>query len=113
MNVAVTGAAGFIGSHLVERLIADRHRVLAVDGFTDFYDERLKRSNARAFDVVEADIVSEPLDDLLGDVDCVFHLAGQPGVRSFGPIFAEYLSRNVLATQRLFEWASVSGAKVV
>jgi UDP-glucuronate 4-epimerase len=107
----ITGAAGFIGSHLAERLLRDGHDVLAVDCFTDYYDPALKRENAAAFDVVELDLAEADLD--LDGVDCVFHLAGQPGTRSFGPVFADYLRRNTLATQRLFESAAAAGAKVV
>ena len=107
----VTGAAGFIGSHLAERLIAQDHDVRCVDCFTDYYDPALKRENAAGLDVLELDLAASDLD--LDGVDCVFQLAGQPGTRSFGPIFAEYLRRNTLATQRLFETAAVAGVKVV
>jgi UDP-glucuronate 4-epimerase len=107
----VTGAAGFIGSHLAERLIAQAREVRCVDCFTDYYEPALKRENAAGLDVLELDLATEELD--LDGVDCVFHLAGQPGTRSFGPIFAEYLRRNTLATQRLFETAAVAGVKVV
>ena len=107
----VTGAAGFIGSHLAERLIAQGHDVRCVDCFTDYYEPALKRENAAGLDVLELDLAASDLD--LDGVDCVFQLAGQPGTRSFGPIFAEYLRRNTLATQRLFETAAVAGVKVV
>jgi nucleoside-diphosphate-sugar epimerase len=109
----VTGAAGFIGSHLVEALVGRGHDVRALDAFTDYYDVALKEANAAALDVEVARLdlaASEP--DLAG-IDGVFHLAGQPGVRSFGPVFADYLRRNVLATQRLFETAVAAGVKVV
>ncbi len=107
----VTGAAGFIGSHLAERLLAHGHEVRGVDCFTDYYDPALKRENAGSLDVLELDLAEADLD--LSGVDCVFHLAGQPGARSFGPIFAEYLRRNTLATQRLFETAAGAGVRVV
>jgi UDP-glucuronate 4-epimerase len=109
----VTGAAGFIGSHLSEALIARGDEVLAIDSFTDYYDPARKRENARGFEVVEADLASDDLGPLVTGVDGVFHLAGQPGARSFGSVFADYLVRNTLATQRLFEAAAASGVKVV
>ena len=110
-SFVVTGAAGFIGSHLAERLLAEGHAVRCIDCFTDYYDPALKRENAVGLDVVELDLVETDLD--LEGVDCVFHLAGQPGTRSFGPVFADYLRWNTLATQRLFEIAATAGVKVV
>lgn len=107
----VTGAAGFIGSHLAERLLALGHDVRCVDCFTDYYDPALKRENAAALDVLELDLAEAELE--LDGVDCVFHLAGQPGTRSFGTIFGDYLRRNTLATQLLFESAAAAGVKVV
>jgi UDP-glucuronate 4-epimerase len=111
MRYVVTGAAGFIGSHLAEALLARDHEIVAVDCFTDYYDVALKEENAAALDVVQLDLAQDELD--LEGVDGVFHLAGQPGTRSFGPSFAEYLRRNTLATQRLFETAVAAGVKVV
>jgi nucleoside-diphosphate-sugar epimerase len=84
----VTGAAGFIGSHLGEALLAGGHEVLGVDAYTDYYDPERKRENARELDVLEADLAAVDLDAVLDGFDGVFHLAGQPGVRaSFGPGF--------------------------
>ena len=111
MKYAVTGAAGFIGSHLTERLLADGHDVVAVDSFTDYYDPALKEDNARAFEVDRFDLAEQELD--LGGVDGVFHLAGQPGVRSFGDVFDEYAHRNLLASRRVFEVAARAGVRVV
>jgi UDP-glucuronate 4-epimerase len=101
----VTGAAGFIGSHLAEALLARGHEVVAIDSFTDYYDPSLKESNARGFDVERVDLNDAPLADLFADVDGVFHLAAQPGVRSSFDDLDTYLRRNVLATQRVFEAA--------
>ena len=103
MRYVVTGAAGFIGSHLAEALLARGDAVVAVDSFTDYYDPAVKEENAAAFEVLRVDLAAEDLD--LDGVEGVFHLAGQPGARSFGPAFADYLRRNALATQRLFESA--------
>lgn len=114
MRYVVTGAAGFIGSHLAEALLRDGHDVLGIDSFNDYYDPALKEENARNLDVARADLAEDTLDELLEGADGVFHLAGQPGVRaSFGSGFADYLSRNVLASQRVFEAAAVRGLRVV
>jgi UDP-glucuronate 4-epimerase len=107
----VTGAAGFIGSHLTEALSAAGDDVVAVDCFTDYYDPALKEANARGFDVLRIDLAGDELD--LRGVDVVYHLAGQPGVRSFGDVFPLYVERNVLATQRVLESAVAAGSRVV
>ena len=106
----VTGAAGFIGSHLVEALINSGHQVRGVDAFTPYYDRAAKEANlqwsrrAPGFDFREADLRTADLTPLLDDVDVVYHQAAQPGVRlSWASGFAEYVSSNVLATQRLLE----------
>jgi UDP-glucuronate 4-epimerase len=110
----VTGAAGFIGSHLAERLLADGHDVVCVDAFTDYYDPARKRENAERLDVIEADLLVADLEGLLAGADGVFHLAGQPGVRaSFGPDFVHYATRNVQVSARLFEAAARHGVRVV
>jgi nucleoside-diphosphate-sugar epimerase len=110
----VTGAAGFIGSHLTEALVGAGHDVLGVDAFTDYYDPGRKRANAVGFDIVEADLETADLSSLLDGVDGVFHLAGQPGVRSsFGADFELYVRRNVVVSGRLFEAAARRGTRVV
>jgi nucleoside-diphosphate-sugar epimerase len=111
MRYVVTGAAGFIGSHLSEALVARGDEVVGVDSFTDYYDPAEKAENAAGLEVARIDLESENLD--LGGIDGVFHLAGQPGVRSFGEAFPLYVRRNVLATQRVFQSASEAGVRVV
>jgi len=111
MRYVVTGAAGFIGSHLAEALGAAGHEVTGIDCFTDYYDVELKEENARGLDVRRLDLAEDELD--FSGVDTVFHLAGQPGVQSFGGVFPMYLRRNVLASQRVFEAAARDGARVV
>jgi UDP-glucuronate 4-epimerase len=109
VNALVTGAAGFIGSHLVEALCAGGHAVVGVDSLTDYYGRELKRRNLEAvahdrFHFVESDLLEADLQHLLDGVDHVYHLAGQPGVRaSWSNGFDEYVRNNVLATQRLLE----------
>jgi UDP-glucuronate 4-epimerase len=111
MRYVVTGAAGFIGSHLAEALAGRGDEVVGVDSFTDYYDPAEKEENARGLDVARIDLADESLR--LDGVDGVFHLAGQPGVRSFGEAFPLYVRRNVLATQRVFESAAQAGVRVV
>jgi UDP-glucuronate 4-epimerase len=114
VRYVVTGAAGFIGSHLSEQLQADGHEVVAVDSFTDYYERSRKERNAAALDVLELDLADAPLEPVVSGADGVFHLAGQPGVRaSWGESFGLYLRRNVLATQRLFEAAAAADVRVV
>src|SRR5205809_981238 len=111
MRYAVTGAAGFVGSHLAEALAGLGHDVVGLDCFTDYYDPALKEENARGLDVRRVDLAEDELD--FAGFDGVFHLAGQPGTRSFGDVFPVYLRRNVLATQRVFEAAVAADVKVV
>ena len=108
----VTGAAGFIGSHLVETLLAAGHAVVGIDSFTSYYDPAIKRANVaaastnRRFQLLPADLVDLDLHEVLRPGDWLFHLAAQPGVRnSWGPGFAEYVKHNIDATQRLLEAA--------
>jgi UDP-glucose 4-epimerase len=108
----VTGCAGFVGSHLAERLVADGHEVVGVDAFTDYYAPRLKEANVAglrrqpAFTLVRANLLEADLGRLLDGVDVVFHLAAQAGVRpSWGENFRVYTDGNVLVTQRLLEAA--------
>jgi nucleoside-diphosphate-sugar epimerase len=110
MPALVTGTAGFIGSQLSERLLAEGHRVIGVDSFTDYYARDLKTLNLEQlrkspdFTLVEADLAQDDLTPLVEQCDVVFHLAGEPGVRSsWGEGFERYLRANIWATQRLLE----------
>jgi nucleoside-diphosphate-sugar epimerase len=109
----VTGAAGFIGSHLTEALLEHGHEVVGIDCFTDYYDPALKEENARGLEaeIRRLDLAEDELD--FAGFDGVFHLAGQPGVRSFGDVFPLYLRRNVDASRRVFEAAARDGVRVV
>ena len=111
MRYLVTGAAGFIGSHLAEALATAGHEVVGLDCLTDYYDTSLKAENAGGLDLRIVDLAEDELD--FDGFDGVFHLAGQPGVRSFGDVFPLYLRRNVLASQRVFEAAARDRVRVV
>jgi nucleoside-diphosphate-sugar epimerase len=110
MLVLVTGAAGFIGSHLCELLLAAGDEVRGIDCFTDYYPRERKLANIAPllhedrFGLIEDDLADVSLAELLAGVDVVYHLAAQSGVRtSWGADFATYVKHNVLATQRLLE----------
>ena len=120
MKCLVTGAAGFIGSHLAERLVDCGHDVVGVDCFLDYYSRAAKERNLRSlgrrprFRAVEEDLSRADLGPLLTGVDWVFHQAAQAGVRaSWGRDFQIYATHNVLATQRLLEAARDAGVRRV
>jgi nucleoside-diphosphate-sugar epimerase len=115
MRILVTGAAGFVGSHLVEALLEQGEEVVGVDSFSSYYDPDRKRRHLdavaedKAFSVIDADLNQTDLGGLLDRVELVYHLAGQPGVRaSWGEEFDIYLAQNVLTTQRLLEAAKAA-----
>lgn len=112
MRCLVTGAAGFIGSHLCERLVDLGHEVTGIDCFLDYYPRAAKERNLRGlaarpgFRLIEHDLSRGDLSPLLGKIDWVFHEAAQAGVRaSWGGEFQIYAQHNVVATQRLLEAA--------
>ena len=112
-RILVTGAAGFIGSHLTDRLLELGHKVVGVDGFNSYYSwERKSKNLTQAlakenFRLVKRDLLELDLKELLQEVSSVVHLAAEPGVRSsWGENFSRYLERNVEVTQRLLEAAS-------
>jgi UDP-glucose 4-epimerase len=112
MEALVTGVAGFIGSHLAERLIGDGWRVKGIDCFSDYYDRARKEMNLDAmrsdpaFTLIEEEIGRTDLDAALAGADYVFHLAAQPGVRnSWGDNFSIYVDNNIMETQKLLEAA--------
>jgi len=116
LKTVVTGAAGFIGSHLTESLLADGHEVVGIDAFLPYYPRETKERNLErarahaAFRFVEGRLQELDLAPLLEGAAQVFHLAAQAGVRaSWGREFDIYGDNNVLATQRLLEAATASG----
>lgn len=107
MKILVTGAAGAIGSHLVEKLVEEGHEVIGVDALTDYYDPRIKKITSKTLEDKGAemhhiDIVSGDIASLAQDVDFVFHLAAQPGISSTTS-FDDYLRNNIVATQKVLE----------
>lgn len=113
--VLVTGAAGFIGSHVVELLLSDGWHVRGVDALTDSYDPAVKLRNISgprqnpSFTLFQEDLTTARLEPLVEGVDAIVHLAAEPGVStSWGESFSTYVERNILATQRLLE-AAASG----
>ncbi len=106
----VTGAAGFIGSHLCEELLRRGEAVVGIDALTASYDASLKRRNLarlagqKHFQFIEGDLLRADLAPILARTAVVYHLAGQPGVRlSWGSQFEEYIVNNIKATQHLLE----------
>jgi nucleoside-diphosphate-sugar epimerase len=109
MKCLVTGAAGFIGSHLCDALLQAGHQVLGVDAFIPYYPRALKDANLAGlrkqphFQLRPFDLRFDPLGEVLPGVEAVFHLAGMPGLARSWTDFDLYESCNVAATQRLLE----------
>jgi UDP-glucuronate 4-epimerase len=110
----VTGAAGFVGSHLCERLLAEGHTVIGIDAFIPYYPRPIKEQNLAAlrqsnaagrFTFYEADLRTADLPALLTGVEAVFHLAAMAGLRRSWSEFDQYMTCNLQATQRLLEAA--------
>ncbi|MBN1660296.1 MAG: NAD-dependent epimerase/dehydratase family protein [Anaerolineae bacterium] len=114
MRILVTGAAGFIGSHLAERLVALGHEVRGIDCFTDYYSRALKALNAEALrrqgvDLMALDLAADDLAPAVEGAEFIVHLAAQPGI-SATTAFETYLRNNVQATHRLLLAAQQSPA---
>jgi nucleoside-diphosphate-sugar epimerase len=110
MKILVTGAAGFIGSHTSERLLAEGHQVIGVDNFCDYYDVNLKRANASAVEAEGGTILELDLRDpktygqLPLDIEYIIHFAAQPGISQTSS-YEDYQSNNIQATKLLVDYA--------
>jgi UDP-glucuronate 4-epimerase len=119
VRALVTGAAGFVGSHLVDALVAQGDTVLGIDCFSSYYDVGQKRANAAAIagpavELVEADLRVAAIEPFLDGIDVVFHQAAQPGVRlSWSSGFRDYVEHNVIVTQRLLDAVQAAGSRRV
>lgn len=116
MNYLVTGGAGFIGSHLVDSLLADEASVTVVDNFDPFYSPSIKLENlskasrSASFRLIQADICdSNALDQIAAPYDCIVHLAGKGGVRPSINDPKAYLRVNVVGTENVLEFARRCG----
>jgi nucleoside-diphosphate-sugar epimerase len=111
MNILVTGAAGFIGSHVAERLIDLRHNVTGLDNYSDYYEVQLKKKNANSLKAKGVNIITGDLRDsnlsliLPETIEYIFHFAAHPGISS-SSTYEDYYSNNVLGTKNLLGYAS-------
>src|SRR5262245_8894624 len=115
MRLVVTGAAGFIGSHLAEALARRGHGTVGIDAFTGYYDVALKEENARAVaaagaTVLRLDLAADDLSGALEGAEAVFHVAAQPGL-SERTSFDDYVKNNITATGRLLDAAERAGVE--
>lgn len=116
-TVLITGVAGFIGSHLAEKLLEQKYRVIGIDSFTNFYSKNIKKNNLNFclkhenFSFINKDLTEIDLLPFLNKSKYLFHLAAQPGTRnSWGLQFGTYVKENILVTQRILEYAKISNS---
>ncbi len=107
MRILVTGAAGFIASHLCEKLQELGHEVVGLDNFNDYYSPKLKRMNAadlntKGITVIETDLNGDLQHVFNQPFDYIYHLAAQPGISAETPL-TEYVTNNIFATQNLLD----------
>lgn len=107
MRILVTGAAGFIASHVCEKLVDLGHEVVGLDNFNDYYNPKLKRMNAADVQIHGVKIIELDLNDDIQSVfeipyDYIYHFAAQPGISSDTPL-VDYVTNNIFATQNLLD----------
>lgn len=118
-SILITGAAGFIGSHLCEFQLGEGHVVHGIDSFSDHYARELKELNLapalahERFAFHELDIVDAPLDELVSEAKCVFHLAARPGVRDSWSDFDDYARSNILGTRAMLDACARHGVRLI
>jgi UDP-glucuronate 4-epimerase len=123
MNILLTGCAGFIGSHTLEKLISDGHRIVGVDNFDPYYSRSIKNQNlsgvikSKNFELIEGDLADiktfQKIEFMSGDksFDAIIHLAAKAGVRPSIEDPLGYQRANVIATQNLLEFAKKHSIK--
>ncbi|SRR5579871_9987 len=118
MKILVTGAAGFIGSRVVARLLAEGHEVMGVDSFDIYYSRSQKEKNLMPvllhpkFKLVEDNLAEMALVKVVKGTEAIVHLAAQPGVRgSWGSSFHRYVTNNIQVTQKLLEESKANKLK--
>lgn len=109
MNILITGAAGFIGSHMAQCLATLGHTVVGIDNFSDYYDQELKKINravviSSGVRFIEADLLDDLSTLLPSDIEVIYHFAAQPGISSHTS-FHLFERNNILATQHLLDWS--------
>lgn len=116
-TIVITGVAGFIGSHLAEKLLQDNFKVIGIDSFTPYYPKKIKKNNLRHclknenFLFINNDLIKIDLLPIFKKSHYLFHLAAQPGVRSsWGAQFETYVRENILVTQRILEYARIANS---
>jgi nucleoside-diphosphate-sugar epimerase len=109
MKILITGIAGFIGSHVAERLNCNGNTIIGIDNFSPYYDVQIKRNTSAVLEkqgiqIVEADLTIDSTYRLLDtNFDYIFHFAAQPGISDSVP-FTAYFENNVIATQKLLQF---------
>ena len=116
-TVVITGVAGFIGSHLAEKLLHNNFKVIGIDSFTNYYPKKIKKNNLKEclknknFSLINKDLIEIDLLPIFRKSQHLFHLAAQPGVRSsWGSQFETYVKENILVTQRILEYARAANS---